>query len=144
MLCDASVLVPLFVREPSSDAVAATLANWRGVPCNSDFAVGEFASAVSIRMRRKDLTANQAQETLLDFDMWISRKVRRITLQTSDVAQAAQIVRRFELALRLPDALHIAMAQRLGEPIATRDKRQAAAAMALGLLVVEPAPSKGQ
>ncbi len=42
-------------------------------------------------------------------------------------------IRRFDLALRTPDALHIAAAGRLSAKLATFDVKMAAAATALGL-----------
>jgi hypothetical protein len=142
MLCDTSFLVPLFVQEPSSDRVTARIEDWPDAPIVSDFAMGEFASAVSIRMRRSDLSDMDARDILSDFDLWVNRMTRRAALQTYDVLQAGQIVRRFDLALRMPAALHIAIAQRLSEPLATRDQRQAHAAVTLGLRVIEPEASK--
>ncbi len=46
-------------------------------------------------------------------------------------------VRRFDLALRAPDALHLAIARRLDATLVTLDRRRAAAAGELGIAVDE-------
>ena len=46
-------------------------------------------------------------------------------------------VRRFDLALRAPDALHLAIARRLDATLVTLDRRLAAAAGELGIAVDE-------
>jgi uncharacterized protein len=137
MLCDASVIVPLIVPEPTSNAVFAMIRIF-GTPTISDFAFGEVCSAMSIRVRKRDIDGSEAERILLLLDDWTDRSARRVTTEPMDIAQATRLVRRFDLALRMPDALHLALAQRLDTPIATQDRRQAVAAAALGLRVVTP------
>lgn len=55
----------------------------------------------------------------------------------SDVADAGQLVRQYE-PLRAPDALHLAVALRLGTPIATFDEGLATAADQAGIGAVVP------
>jgi predicted nucleic acid-binding protein len=52
-------------------------------------------------------------------------------------------VRRFALGLRTPDALHLAICRRLDLPLLTFDRRQAAAAAALGI-ACDPAGETGR
>ena len=59
-------------------------------------------------------------------------------IHTSDIRLAAAYVRRFDLALRAPDALHLAVAGRLDVPLGTLDRRLATAARELGVAVEEP------
>jgi hypothetical protein len=49
---------------------------------------------------------------------------------------AADLVRRFELMLRTPDALHIVIAARMAATLVTRDDRMAKASTAIGLPTV--------
>jgi predicted nucleic acid-binding protein len=51
---------------------------------------------------------------------------------------ADQILRRLDVNLRTPDALHITIAQRLNATLLTFDRSMAAAARALGMAVVTP------
>jgi uncharacterized protein len=136
VLCDASIIVPLFVDETKSLDIMA-LINASGPPIVSDFALGEVSSALSIRVRRREIGSSEAADILLDLDGWVVRRAQRVATEADDVVRAMQFVRRFELALKMPDALHLAIAWRIGSPIATHDRRQAAAAAALGLRAFE-------
>ncbi len=140
MLCDASVLVSLIVPEPTSVAVLEMI-RVSEHPVVSDFAFGEVCSAMSIRVRSRQIDASEAERILELLEDWTERIARRVTIEPRDIAQATRFVRRFELGLRMPDALHLALAQRLDAPIATQDRRQAVAAAKLGLRVVTPHPS---
>jgi uncharacterized protein len=53
----------------------------------------------------------------------------------SDIASAASFIRRLDLNLRAPDAINIAIADRIGAALATFDDRMAAAARALEVAV---------
>ena len=131
---DASVLLPTIVDEPTSDQVDAFI---DGTPdiIVSDFAAMEVASAVSRLVRMRKLERANATKRLDDFDAWRAVKSPVVEVQASDVRLATIYVRRFELKLRAPDALHVAMAQRLGVTLATLDRRLATAAQSLDLTV---------
>jgi uncharacterized protein len=55
-----------------------------------------------------------------------------------DCRLANTYVRRFELRLRVPDALHAAICRSLDLQLVTLDRRLAAAARELGIAVVVP------
>ncbi len=57
---------------------------------------------------------------------------------TATSERAGRLLERFELGLRAGDALHLAIAQRLGTPLVTLDRRLATAAAAVGLEVIVP------
>ncbi len=133
ILFDTSILVPMFVPESSSAIVEQSIETWTDRIIVNDFTCGEFGSALSIRFRRGDLTLEQAQQALDSFDAWVESNVRRDVTGVEDMALAARFVRRFELALRMPDALHLAVAMRLGASLATLDRRQSTAAKSLGM-----------
>jgi len=63
--------------------------------------------------------------------------VERIETTSADVFAAGGFIRRLDLNLRTPDAIHIAVCQRSDSVLATFDRRLAAAAENLGL-AVEP------
>ncbi len=137
MLCDASVLVSFIVPELTSDAVFEMIrVSERAIV--SDFAFGEVCSAMSIRVRKSEIDAKEAEKILSLLDDWTDRNAQRVTTEPRDIAQATRLVRRFDLGLKMPDALHLALANRLDAPIATQDRKQAAAATALGLRVITP------
>jgi predicted nucleic acid-binding protein len=60
---------------------------------------------------------------------------RRVPVTPADLAQATAWIRRLDLTLRAPDAIHIAAAQRLDASLATFDAGMAGAARRLGLAV---------
>jgi uncharacterized protein len=137
MLCDASVIVPLIIPEQTTETIAGMLAGSLP-PSVSDFVIGEVCSAVSIRVRRREIDDAEGARLLTVMDLWLDRNAARVTTNSDDVALAERFVRRFDLGLRMPDALHLAAAHRLSMPIFTQDRRQAAAARSLGLETVEP------
>jgi uncharacterized protein len=138
MLCDASMLVAIFVGEPASPFVQTTIQAAEGIPIVSDFAAGEVLSALSIKVRGFQLSLGDAEGAISDFEIWTDQHARRAVTEPRDIALATRLVRRFDLALRMPDALYIALALRLEAPLGTLDRRQASAGRALGLQIIEP------
>jgi uncharacterized protein len=63
---------------------------------------------------------------------------RHAEIHAVDVRLAAAYVRRFDLALRAPDALHLAIARRLDIALVTLDRRMMAAASELAAAVEVP------
>jgi predicted nucleic acid-binding protein len=120
---DASVLVALF----TSDALTARADAWlrarQPAVIVSDFAAEEFASA------------DDARGVFTTFDDWTARVAGRVETGPADVSTAAACLRRLDLTLRTLDALNIAIAQRIGAQRLTFDRKMAASASALGLLV---------
>jgi uncharacterized protein len=135
---DASLLVALFVIDPTSARADAFLSEQATVVVISDFGAAEFSSAVARRVRMRDLTRDEGRLAFAQFDTWIARSVRRRELTTADIASAERILRRLDVNLRAPDALHVAIAERIGATLVTFDQRMAANARALGMAVAMP------
>ncbi len=136
---DASALIPLIVVEPDSDWSQSQVSLTTQVRLVSDFAAAEVAASISKFVRMGLITADAASALLGRFDLW--RSSQTVALETTglDVAQASQLVRRFELKLRAPDALHLALARRHEARLVTRDQGMARAAHMIGLPVAVPA-----
>ncbi|HTT83874.1 MAG TPA: type II toxin-antitoxin system VapC family toxin [Rhizomicrobium sp.] len=132
---DASVLVALFTNDSLSGRADKYLKKSVPVLIVGDFAAAEFASAIARRVRMRELTRAEAQIAFATFDSWIARAASRAETRASDISAAAAHIRRLDLPLRTPDALNIAVAERLGAELATFDDKMAAAARALGLAV---------
>lgn len=128
---DASVIVPLFLPEPRSNEAEAMVS--RGDFVVSDLAAAEFSSALSLAVRIKRLPEAAARAALATFDDWMPAHALKADARSEDFAVATLLIRRFTLALRTPDALHIAIATRLGAKLATFDAKMAAVAQTLGL-----------
>jgi predicted nucleic acid-binding protein len=135
---DASVVVALFVIDPSSARAEAFASANPEVFIISDFGAAEFASAVARRVRTRDLTPNEGRLAFSNFDTWVDRSVDRREITNSDIAAADRILRRLDVNLRTPDALHIAIAQRIGVTLVTFDLGMAEGARALGMAVATP------
>lgn len=83
------------------------------------------------------ITADDAQSLFHNFDTWVTRETVRAQLLSEDIAHAQAILRGLDLPLRAPDALNIAITERLRADLATFDLKMAASARQLGLTVID-------
>ena len=134
---DTNVLIPLVVTESSSYAMQAFVTEHGGL-LTSEFAAAEAASGVSRLVRMGQLQVDRARTALEDLDDWRLSATEQAEMLPGDIRHAHLLVRRFETKLRAPDALHIAMAKRLGAMLVTRDAGMRAAAEMVGVTAVEP------
>lgn len=134
---DTSVVIALLKPEALSDRADRFISENKTVIL-SDFAAAEFASAVARWVRSRELNMSEGHIALESFDSWVARSAQRVEIRPADVAAASAFLRRLDLPLRTPDAIHIAIAQRLGAPLVTFDRRMAASARAIGAAVAEP------
>jgi predicted nucleic acid-binding protein len=86
----------------------------------------------------RELPLDEARDALTAFDFWRSRSARTIRTTAADVATAETYLRRLDLPLLTPDAIHIALAQRIGATLVTFDRAMAASARVLGMAVTTP------
>ena len=135
---DTNILVALLTPEPFSERA-------------DTFFPKQFRAADRQRFRRRRIffrygpagaharnTVEQAGISLSGFDEWVVRTADRVEIATSNVALATTYIRRLDLTLRTPDALHIAIARRLDATLVTFDHGMASAARALGIAVATP------
>lgn len=130
---DASAILPTINRELGSEVVDRFLAGITEKPVISEFASAEVASALSRLVRTRVLTLEDATERLADFDIWRTALATDLDLQPADMRLANVYVRRFDLKLRAPDALHAAICRRASLRLVTMDRRLASAAIELGV-----------
>jgi hypothetical protein len=135
---DASVLVSTLVQEAGTPPVEAFLIATDSELLISDFAAAEVSSGLSRLLRMGRLTSGDATARLADFDAWRAAVSSPVDLRPGDGRLADAYVRRFDLGLRAPDALHLAIVRRLDATLVTLDRRMARAAEALGIAVVVP------
>jgi len=135
---DASVLLPTLIVEAFTEGVYDRLGGIDQELLISDFAAAEVASALSRLVRMRLLSGPDASARLADFDAWRAAMSVSIDIQSTDARLAYIYVRRFDLALRAPDALHLAIARRLDATLVTLDRRLATAAGELGVAVEIP------
>jgi predicted nucleic acid-binding protein len=138
---DASVLLPTLIAEPSTEAVFDCLGAGDRELLISDFAAAEVASALSRLVRMARLSDADATARLADFDAWRAAMSSPAEIGAADVRLASVYVRRFDLGLRAPDALHLAIARRLDATLITLDRRLAAAALEMDVAAIVPEAS---
>ena len=131
-------MLPILVKEPTSAAVDAFMSTIQQELWVSDFAAAEVASALSRLVRSGRLQASDGAVCLSDFDVWRAAMTKPAEMHAVDVRVAGSYVRQFDLALRVPDALHLAITRRLDLVLVTLDRRLVAAAKELGIVVEEP------
>ena len=134
---DASVLVPLVHLEASSMLMKRFVGDASNLHV-SDFAIGEVASAIGRLVRSDLMTDALGQQTLVRFELWAESRASAVTVAPFDTRLATQYLHRFELGLRLPDAIHLAVCRRLGMTIVTFDRRLLTASAALGIPAEAP------
>ncbi len=136
---DASILVALLGHEASSPEVYAWLEESEDDLLVSDFARAESSAALARQRRMGALSDEDAEEAFARLDAWTARYTEAVEIAPADIAQSDRWVRRVDLALRTPDAIHIAAAQRVNARLATLDKGQAASAHTLNIPCINPA-----
>jgi uncharacterized protein len=132
---DANAIVSFFIADSWTQRTASFLEKNTRPVVVSDFAAAEFSAVIARQVRRNQLTHDEARAAFISFDAWVARTDTREEIRSSDIGVAETLLRRFELNLKAPDAIHLAMAQRLDAMLLTFDSQMAAAARVLGIPV---------
>lgn len=135
---DASVILAMLIEESGTETMVTFLAANEEPLIVSEFAAAEVASGISRLVRMGALGASDGQARLADFDAWRGSNTDELDIGASDARLASTFVRRFDLGLRAPDAVHAALCRRGGHGLVTLDRRLAIAAEALGVRVMVP------
>lgn len=133
---DASVLVSLFISDSQSARADRFLRSGPGAIVVSDFASAEFAAVVARKSRTGELDPDVREALYADFDTWLRRTARVAETTANDIAVAILFLRRRDVTLRAPDAINLALSQRLGASLATFDQRMARDAETVGVATV--------
>lgn len=134
---DTSVVVPLFIAEPTSAAVDAWIARCDDTLIAMDWLQTEFASAVSLRLRRGTLAALRADIAHREFAAFCAGGVRLVPASRAMFVRAAALAREASSGLRAGDSLHLAAALETGaREFATSDACLAVNAQRQGLTVL--------
>lgn len=133
---DTSALVPMFMREPKTDAVLAWLESTGGPVAVSDWSLVEFASAASMKVRAGSVTAKGAREAIDQARAFVRAHCTVATPGQEEFQRAAELAADSAAGLRAGDALHLAIAEGLNaETILCLDQAMAQGARALGMKV---------
>jgi uncharacterized protein len=133
---DASVLIPLFTLDPFNEKADRALDVIDDVVAVSEFARTEFSSVIAARVRMRDLRPDDARSAYTNFDDWCAQHTEHVEITNADIEVATVFVRRLDISLRAPDALHLAVSRRIGAGLLTFDRAMASAARALGIRVL--------
>lgn len=136
---DASALAAILFNEPSREVIDAHITASEASRVASDFVVAEVSSAVSRLVRTGVASVESARLILSDLDEWVRVDGEPIEIEPADIRDATLLVRRFELKLRAPDALHLAVSRRIGARLVTLDINLARAARTVELACINPA-----
>jgi predicted nucleic acid-binding protein len=134
MLCvDTSVLVAALTDEAATDRSQGFLAaaDPAELAINA-LVLPEFSSALSIKVRTRQLTVAQRNTVLAEFTRLIGDSFEVLPVPVASFATAARLVDQHALGLRAGDALHLAVAIERGATLVSLDKRLVEAGTTLG------------
>ena len=107
---DTSVLVALYLPESKSDEIQ-TLITGKGITALSSLSEIEFYSAISRRVRMKEVSRNDGQKIISQFQMHIKTRIyKTFSIMQKEYGLACNWIGNFETPLRTLDALHLAVA----------------------------------
>ena len=130
---DTSVLGAIFFREPgAADLVARFESQRKESLMISAWTLTEMASIGGIKQRTGAIDTHTRQQALANFQRFASMRLGMTEIEPADFRTAAVLIES-PADLRAGDALHLAVARRLGARIASLDHRLCAAAEVLGL-----------
>ncbi|NOT82609.1 MAG: type II toxin-antitoxin system VapC family toxin, partial [Gallionella sp.] len=120
---DTSVLVALCVNEPKSEDVSRWYGKSKDQLVSSVWCVTEFASALGIKQRTKQITMEQAQVAWQNFQRLCANDLTLLAPDAEIFHQAALLTLDATTGLRAGDALHLASAlQANAKRMATLDE----------------------
>jgi predicted nucleic acid-binding protein len=99
----------------------------------SEWAITEFSSALSLKLRMGAISADQRAAALASFKRLTDRTFQVVTITGAIFRRAATIADQHGLAVRAGDALHLAAALEHGATLWTLDHRMARAGPAVGV-----------
>lgn len=130
---DTSVLGAVFFREAGSVDLVAWLERRRkqGLAISA-WTLTEMASVGGIKQRTGAIDSVVRQQALANFQRFASAHLGLVEIDPADFRAAAVFID-MPLNLRAGDALHLAVARRIGARLASLDRRMSEAAAAIGV-----------
>jgi len=135
---DTSALVPLFIREPNSDAVIEWLESSKEHLAISEWTLVEFASAAAIKRRAGHATTKLVKQATTRMYEFAQKHCMVAVPGRENFRRAAELAGDAELKLRAGDALHLAIAESLDmQGILCLDQAMIESAKLLGMSVAK-------
>jgi len=134
---DTSALVPVFIREPKSEAVIGWLELSGERLAISEWSLVEFASAAAIKVRTGQVAPNLAKQAMARVHEFAQKHCTVAVPGREEFHRAAELAGDDTLKLRAGDALHLAIAASLSaQAILCLDDAMIESAKSLGMNVV--------
>lgn len=135
---DTSVLVSILTGEIDPDAGEAVLTGRSRALVISPWVVTEMSAALSAKLRNREIDDHLRQRALSTFAVFVDQSFEIWPVRSRHFKHAARLAEDQALALKGGDALHMALVVERKAALCTLDKTMRAAALALGLAVVDP------
>jgi uncharacterized protein len=134
---DTSALVPLFIREPKSEAVLSWIESSGERLAISEWTLVEFASAAAIKVRTGQTAANLAKQATARVHAFAKKPWAVAVPEREESRRTLALAGDDALKLRAGDALHLAIAASLSaQGILCLDEVMIESARSLGICVV--------
>jgi len=134
---DTSALVPVFIREPKSEAVVGWIESSGERLAISEWSLVEFASAAAIKVRTGQAATSLAKQATARVHEFARKHCVVAVPGREEFRRAAELAGDGALKLRAGDALHLAIAASLGaRGILCLDDVMIESARSLGMNVV--------
>ncbi len=131
---DTSVVVALLTVEPSTQSIVNWFSKINEPLISSDWLLTEFSSAISIKLRTRQISDTDAKLVQKEFNSLVSGGLKLIPVSRAAFQSAATMTSNYQSRLRSGDSLHLAIAKERGiQTIATLDKVMTKNAQTLGL-----------
>lgn len=134
---DTSALVPVFIREPKSEAVIEWIGSSGERLAISEWSLVEFASAAAIKVRTGQTVASLAKQATARLHEFVQKHCTVAVPGREEFRRAAELAADDAFKLRAGDALHLAIAASLSvQSILCLDETMIGSAKSLGMNVV--------
>lgn len=134
---DTSALVPMFVREPGSEAILGWIESSGEALAISDWSLVEFASALAIKARMGHAGEAFAKRAMAQMQAFAAASCLVATPRAEEFRRAAELCAEASANLRAGDALHLSIAEALKvDGLLCLDEAMCAQARALHLEVI--------
>lgn len=133
---DTGIVIAALGGEERSPAVARWLAAHSDDCVISSWTLAELSNVFARRARAGELDAKQHDLALAAVER-LTQSFGRVPLGDVDVLAASRMVDRWDVGVRAPDAIHLAIARRHGCDLVTFDRGMQAAARAFGVPLVD-------
>jgi uncharacterized protein len=131
---DTSLLVAALTRESKTASVQRWLREQSTTALAvSDWAITEFSAALSLKLRERQISAEDRADVLAEFARWVEESFTLFPLSSLQFRTAARFADQYALGLRAGDALHLAVCADQGATLCTLDRRLGKAGPSFGV-----------